>query len=64
MSSTKFDKRCKGIIKILTAVRKRYLLVPSKDIDDQRTLESNWTRGKSGHTQSKLIVSDTTFLDD
>ena len=32
-------------------MKKMYRLVPSKDIDDQRILESNWTRGMPEHTQ-------------
>ena len=46
----KFDKRCKE--------------VNNKQNNDQRNLEPNWTRGVSDHTQSKVLVSDTTSTDD
>lgn len=36
----------------------------NKQNNDQRNLEPNWTRGVSGHTQSKVLVSDTTSTDD
>ena len=34
----------------------------SVDLIDQRILQSDWTRGKPGHTQLKLVVSDSAFL--
>ena len=36
--------------------------MPWRDIVDQRTLQSNWTRGTTSHTQPKSVVSDTNFL--
>ena len=39
----------------------RYKLITSKYIDDQRILQSDWTRTKPGQTQSKVAVSDATF---
>ena len=39
----------------------RYPLIPSRDIDDQRLLQSDWTRGTTGYTQPKMIVRDATF---
>ena len=40
----------------------RYQLIPSKDTDDQRTLESDWPRNTTSNTQLKEVVSDTDFL--
>ena len=39
-----------------------YSLIPSRDIDDQRILQSDWTRDTTGNTQLKLAVSDPFFL--
>ena len=40
----------------------RYQLIPSSDTTaDQRMLQSDWTSGPSCHTQSKVVVSDSTF---
>ena len=36
--------------------------IPSRDIDDQRILQSDWPRDTTGHTQSRVVNSDTTFL--
>ena len=36
----------------------RYQLILSKDIDDQKILQSDWTRGTTGHTQPKEVVPD------
>ena len=30
-------------------VRQKYQLIPSKDIDDQRILKSDWPKGTPGH---------------
>ena len=43
-------------------VRSKYQLIPSKYIDDQRFLESNWIGGTSGHVQPGEVVLDATFL--
>ena len=40
----------------------RYQLLLSTDIDDQRTLQSDWTRGTTSHTKTKVVVSDASFL--
>ena len=40
----------------------RYQLLLSTDIDDQRTLQSDWTRGTTNHTKTKVVVSDASFL--
>ena len=45
----------------LCAKNIRYKLIPSKDIDEQRILQSDWIRGTPGHTQSKVVVSYATF---
>ena len=37
-------------------------LIFSKNIDDQRILKSDWTRGTTGHIQQKVVVTDATFL--
>ena len=37
----------------------RYQLIPFKDIDDQRILKYDYTRGTLA--QSKVVVSDATF---
>ena len=36
--------------------------IPFRNIDDQTILQSDWTRGTSGHTQPKVVVSEATFL--
>ena len=58
-----FDKSCWEINEKdkTTMVRQRHQLIPSRDIDDQRILEFNWTKGTLGHTQSRMVVSDATF---
>ena len=45
----------------MTVATQTYKLIASRDTDDQRTLESDWTRGTTGHTLPKLVVSDATF---
>ena len=42
-------------------LRQRYELIPYRDIDDQRILESNWTHGTPGLTQTKVVVSYATI---
>ena len=34
----------------------------SKDIDDQRILQSDWKSNKTSHTKAKLVTLDATFL--
>ena len=51
-----------GNKKILKMVGQRYKLITSTDTDDQRILESDWTRSKrTGHAQSGLLVLNATF---
>ena len=40
----------------LTMDRQRYQLIPSKDIDDQRILESDWSKDSADHTQPWVVV--------
>ena len=42
----------------------RYQLIPSRDNDDQRIMQSDWTRDTPDHTQPKAVVSNATSLDD
>ena len=42
----------------MTMVRKRYQLIPTRDIDDKRTLYYDWTRGTPAHTQPTVVLSD------
>ena len=58
-----FDKSCKEINEKdkTTMVRQRHQLIPSRDIDDQRILGSNWTKDTLGHIQSRMVVLDATF---
>ena len=40
----------------------RYQMITSTDVDDQRILQSDLTRGTTGHSQPKVVVvSDTNF---
>ena len=41
--------------------RQRYQLITSRDFDDQRIPESDWTRGTPDHTQPRVVVLDATF---
>ena len=34
----------------------------SRDIDDQRILQPDWTGGTTGHKQQKVLVPDANFL--
>ena len=45
----------------MTLARQRYQLIPSRNTDGQKILESDWTRGTPGHTQPKMAVLDATF---
>ena len=38
-------------------VRQTYQMIPSRDIDDQGIMESDWNRGTTGFAQPKVIVS-------
>ena len=40
----------------------RYQLVPFRDIRDQRFLQPDWMRDKTGLAQPKVVVSDAIFL--
>ena len=48
----------------MTIIKQRYLLIPSKDIDDQRILQSDGTSVTTDYTQPKVVVSDATFFYD
>ena len=39
----------------------RYQLIPIRDVDDQKILQSDWMRGKISHSQPKVVVPDATF---
>ena len=39
----------------------RYHFILSRDVDDQRILQWDWTRDKTCQTQPKRVVPDTTF---
>lgn len=41
----------------MTMVRKRHQLIPTRDIDDKRTLYYDWTRGTPAHTQPIVVLS-------
>ena len=41
--------------------RQLYQSITSRDIDDQRILESDWTSGKPSGTQPRMVVLDVTF---
>ena len=45
----------------LHTITLRCHLILSIDADDQRTLESHWTRDITGHTQPEVVVPDATF---
>ena len=38
-----------------------YHLIHSRDIDDQRILQSDWTKGTTGHTHLKELALDAVF---
>ena len=42
-------------------VRQRYRLIPSRDIDNQRILESEWHNATSDHTQPRAVPINVTF---
>ena len=46
----------------LLAKNQRDCWISSRDIDDQRILQSDWMRDQTGHTQTKVVVSDTNFF--
>ena len=49
-------------LKMTNSMQKiRNQLIPSRDIDDQRILQSYWTKGTTGHTRPKDLVQDATF---
>ena len=46
----------------MVMARKKYKLIPSRDINDQKILQSNLTRCTlTGQSQPKAIVSGATF---
>ena len=61
---TKFDKRCKEIIKKLRQNDNSQTKVPlilSREIDNQKMLQPDWIKDTVGYNQPKVIVSDATF---
>ena len=44
-----------------SAANLRYWLLPCRVIGDQKIMQSNWRRGTTGHTQTKVVVSDANF---
>ena len=44
------------------AINLRYSLIPSRDTDEQRILQSYCKTGKTGHSQPQKVVLDVTFL--
>ena len=46
----------------LDAKKLTHHLTLSRDIDDQRIMQCDWRRGTTGHTQLKVVVSNSTFL--
>ena len=45
----------------LHAINLKDRLAPSRDIDDQKILQSDCVRGTTGHSQPKVVVSDAIF---
>ena len=37
-------------------------MIPSRDIDDQRILESDWSKSTTDHIQSRVVVFNATIL--
>ena len=55
MDPAKFEKSSETNKKDkMTLVKQRCEFIISRDIDDQRILESNWTRGLPGQTQPRM----------
>ena len=55
MDPAKFEKSSETNKKDkMTLVKQRCEFIISRDIDDQRILESNWTRGLLGQTQPRM----------
>ena len=44
--------------KYLHAKNLKNQLIPSRDINDQRISQSDWTKGTIGHIQTKVVVLD------
>ena len=42
-------------------VTQTYQLIASRDIDDQRILESDCPKSTPGHTQTRVVVLNATF---
>ena len=57
-----FATKCSGKIKKI--VTQKYHLIISRDIDDQRSLESDWPNSTPAQTQPRVVVLNATFLDD
>ena len=39
----------------------RYLLIPSRDVDVEKIIESDWTKGAPSSVNRKAVVTDATF---
>ena len=44
----------------LHAKNLRYQLLPIRDVDDQKILQSDWMRGNISHSQPTVVVPDAT----
>ena len=44
------------------AKKLRYQLIISRYTDDKRIMQTDWTRDTNGHTQPKVVISRTTFI--
>ena len=42
-------------------VRQKYKLIASRDTDDRRILESDWTRGRLSQSRLGVVVLDAIF---
>ena len=60
MDPAKFEKSSETNKKDkMKLVKQRCEFIISRDIDDQRILESNWTRGLLGQTQPRMSFDAT-----
>ena len=50
--------RCYLLLMIISMKKKRSHFIISNNIPDQRIQQFDWSRDKTGHTQSKLAVPD------
>ena len=52
------------IISVQKAKNLMYKLIPSKDVNVKKMMQSDWPRGRTGHPKTKVIVSVLPFLHD